>query len=287
MIKTKDELLVSVIAYGAVIFATIICLAPFMRVISQAFSADKYVMAGTITILPRGFTLKHMNYVMDSPQFQRSLWVSMGSTVVYTVISMFFTVLTAYPLSRTHLVGRRWMTLFIVFTMMFGGGIIPTYLVVSNLGLLNKFWALIIPCALSAFNIIILISSFRTLPTEFEEAARIDGAGHVRILVQIMIPLAKPTLAVLLLYYAVFRWNSWFDALMYISKIELLTLPLFVRNVIQSGNSAISQIVHTEPSPTVSVQAAAVMFSIIPILVLYPFLQKYFVKGVMIGGIKG
>ena len=284
--KDNGELWVSIVVYAVIIFATIVCLAPFLRVFSQALSADKYVMSGSITLFPKGFTLKHMKFVMDSFQFRRSLLVSVTSTLVYTFISMIFTIMTAYPLSR-KIRGRKWMMFFIVFTMMFNGGIIPTYLVVSKVGLLNNFWSLIIPRLLSAYNIIILITSFRALPVEFEEAARIDGAGHFRTLWQIMVPLVKPTLAVLLLYYAIFRWNSWFDALLYVDDVNLLVLPLFVRNVIQSGNSAISNIIRTEPSPTVSVQAAAVIFSMLPILVLYPFLQKYFVKGVMIGGIKG
>ena len=167
--KDNGELWVSIVVYTVIIFATIVCLAPFLRVFSQALSADKYVMSGSITLFPKGFTLKHMKFVMDSFQFRRSLLVSVTSTLVYTFISMIFTIMTAYPLSR-KIRGRKWMMFFIVFTMMFNGGIIPTYLVVSKVGLLNNFWSLIIPRLLSAYNIIILITSFRALPVEFERS---------------------------------------------------------------------------------------------------------------------
>ena len=244
-------------------------------------------MSGSIVLLPKGPTLKHIQFILDSNQFTTAMRVSITSTLVFTVVALLLTTLLAYPLSRKYLKGRKAMNFFVVFTMLFNGGIIPTYLVVRMLKITNTFWSLIVPQAISAYNVVVLVTAFRSVPNEFEEAARVDGAGHFRTLFQIMVPLVKPTLAVLLLWYAVFRWNSWFDAMMYINDQNLMVLPLVVRNIINQGSGALSMMVRAEPSPTVAVQSASVLVSILPILILYPFLQKYFVKGVMIGGIKG
>lgn len=287
LVLAKDEKIVRGIALIVTLVMSLACLIPFLRVVAQAFSADVYVQSGDITVYPKGFTLKHINFIISSSQFRSGLWISFSSTIVFTVVSMILTTLTAYPLSRMYLKGRKQFTFFIAFTMLFNGGIIPTYLVVKQLGLMDTFAALIVPIMISAYNVVILITAFRNTPIAFEEAARVDGASHFKILVKIMIPLNKPTLAVLLLFYAVSRWNGWFDAMMYTRSPELQTLQLVVKNVIASGTKAITKIALTNPSPTTAVQSAAVVFSILPILVLYPFLQKYFVKGVMIGGIKG
>lgn len=213
--------------------------------------------------------------------------LSIVSTIVFTVCALGMTVLLAYPLSRRYLKGGKVMNFYVVFTMLFNGGIIPTYLVVRMLGLTNTFWALIIPNVISAYNVIVLTSAFRALPIDYEEAAKVEGAGNFTILMRIMLPLVKPTLMVLLLWYAVFRWNSWFDALMYITDPALKILPLTVNSIISQGSTALSNVVPVDQSPTVAVQSAAIIIAVLPILVLYPFIQKYFVKGVMIGGIKG
>ena len=171
--------------------------------------------------------------------------------------------------------------------MLFNGGIIPTYLVVKNIGIMNSFWALIIPNAISAYNIILLVSFMRTLPIELEESAKIEGASQYSILIRIMIPLSKPILATLLLFYAVARWNMWFDVVMYINNSELYTLQVVLRNLLMSTDNSIMKTVTPHESPLVSVQAASVIFTVLPIVVLYPFLQKYFVKGIVLGGVKG
>lgn len=285
--KTPDAIAVSIISYALVLVFGLLCFFPMLRVFSQAVSSDAAVMSGQILLLPKGLTLKHIQYVFSSATFMSGMYLSMSATVVFTLVALLATTLLAYPLSRRYLKGARAMNLFVVFTMLFNGGIIPTYLVVKTLGLTNTFWALIIPQMISAYNTIVLVTAFRALPSDYEEAAKVDGAGNFRILFQIMLPLVKPTLMVLLLWYAVSRWNGWFDAMMYITDTELKVLPLIIRNIINVGNSALTNMVRVNPSPTVAVQAASVIISILPILVLYPFIQKYFVKGVMIGGIKG
>lgn len=285
--RGADEVSVNVIANVVALVFALVCFFPMLRVLSQAISGDAYVMSGQIVLFPKGITLKHLEYVFSSASFMSGMYLSIVSTVVYTVLALALTVLLAYPLSRSYLKGRKQLNFFVVFTMLFNGGIIPTYLVVRMLGLTNTFMALIIPQVISAYNTIVLITAFRAIPKDFEEAAKVDGAGNFRILFQIMLPMAKPTVMVLLLWYAVFRWNSWFDAMMYITDTQLRILPLIIRNIINQGNSALTNMVRTNPSPTVAVQSASVLIAVLPILILYPFLQKYFVKGVMIGGVKG
>jgi ABC-type glycerol-3-phosphate transport system permease component len=214
------------------------------------------------------------------------MYVSVSSTAIFTILAVFLTITLAYPLSRKYLPHHNAMMFFVTFTMMFNGGIIPTYMMVRALRLTNTFWALIFPAVISAYNTLILVTAFRAIPDDFEEAALVEGAGHLRILFTIMLPLCKPTIAVLVLYYAVSRWNNWFDAVMYVNDMELYTLPIVIRKVLLQGKDALSYSL-TAPPPTLSIQSAAVIFSVLPILALYPFLQKYFVKGVMIGGIKG
>lgn len=286
-LNTKDEKFIRGFATVIATLFGLICLFPFLRVLSQAISQDKYVLSGQISFFPKGFTFKHMKFVLTYLSFRRSFTISVVATIVFTICALFMTTLLAYPLSRSYLKARKQMNFFVVFTMLFNGGIVPTYLIVRNLGLTNTFWGLIIPNVISAYNTIVLASAFRSIPSDFEEAAKVDGAGNLRILVQIMIPLAKPTLMVLMLWYAVWRWNGWFDAMMYVSDTQLTVLPLVVRRIIMQGTSALANNVPADVSPTVAVQSAAIIIAVFPILVLYPVIQKYFVKGVMIGGIKG
>lgn len=284
--QSAGDRIFQIFAHGFVAFWVVLCLLPFLRVISQALSSTEYVLSGEITIFPKGFTLEHVKYVFtESGAFLDALWISVKATVVYTVLALTFTILTAYPLSRPCFGARNILYRYFVFTMIFNGGVMPTYLVVKQLGLLDTFWALIIPTLISVYNMIIVVTSFRSTPVEYEEAAKIDGASNFKILFSVMIPLNKPTLAVILLYYAVYRWNGWYDAMMYTNDRSLRTIQLFAKSVIEQGNTAITRIATS--SPTTCIKAATVLIAIAPILVLYPFLQKYFVKGALIGGIKG
>lgn len=272
---------------GAIIAVfSIACFLPFLRVVSEAVSGDTYVASGQILLLPKGFTLDHIKFILDNSQFTQSMVVSITSTIIFTILAIVLTCMLAYPLSRTYLPKRKALLFYVVFTMLFNGGIVPTYLVVKQLGLLNTFWALVIPQVISQFNVIVLVNGFLSIPKEMEESALIDGAGQFTILIRIMVPLCKPTLAALLLFYAVSRWNGWFDAVMYVNDRDLFTLPVVIRDVMQQGLGSIFQMT-TTPPPTQAVQSAAVIFSILPIILVYPFLQKYFVKGITLGGVKG
>ncbi len=286
-IKTGTETKIfRILAALIVVFFAVICLLPFIRVVSEAFSGDTYVASGEVILLPKGFTTKHLKFILDTHQFTRAMFISVTSTIVFTICAIVLTCMLAYPLSRTYLPKRRALMFYVVFTMLFNGGIVPTYLVVKQLGILNSFWALIIPQVISQFNVIVLVNGFLGIPNEMEESALLDGAGQFTILLRIMVPLCKPTLAALLLFYAVSRWNGWFDAVMYINDRNLFPLPVIIRDIIQQGLDTLFHSL-TSPPPTQAVQSAAVIFSIVPIIVVYPFLQKYFVKGVTLGGVKG
>lgn len=285
--RGMDEKVFRFISGFIIIVASITCLLPFIRVVSEAVSGDTAVASGEVLILPRDFTLKQLQFILDTSQFTRGLWISITSTVVYTVVSIVLTCMLAYPLSRVNLPGRRGLMFYVVFTMLFNGGMVPTYLVVKYLNILNTFWALIIPLAISQFNVIVLVNGFLGIPKEMEESALIDGAGQFTILARIMVPLAKPTLAAILLFYAVARWNGWFDAVMYVNDRALFPLPVIIKDLVQQGLNTSLFPSLTTPPPTQAIRSAAVIFSILPIILVYPFLQKYFVKGVTLGGVKG
>ncbi|NOU72764.1 ABC transporter permease subunit [Paenibacillus sp. LMG 31458] len=225
-----------------------------------------------------------------------ALWMGYKNTMVRTaigvVLSIFFTAITAYPLAKKDLPFNRTFTSFILFTMLFGGGTIPSYLLIKELHMLNTVWSLVIPGMIGAFNVLIMRNFFRSIPDELEESARVDGAGYLRIFTQIVIPLSKPVLATIALWVGVGHWNAWFDSMIYISDPNKQMLQIVLRKIIiQNNMTDINSVIQHIGSKTEfsgrQLQATVVMFSIIPMLIVYPFIQKYFVKGVMIGAIKG
>jgi len=206
---------------------------------------------------------------------------------VGTLLSLVFMCMAAYPLSRKHLPHRGFYTTFIIITMFFSGGLIPTYLLIKSLGLINSVWVYIIPGLVNTFNLIILRNFFMGIPSELEDSAKIDGANEIRILAQIIIPLSAPVLATLALWGAVAHWNNWFDAMLYMQDKTKITLQLLLRRLVIANMADPMMPVPTEEEDPAMVKAAVTMFTALPILLVYPFLQKYFVKGVMVGSIKG
>ncbi|WP_020617920.1 carbohydrate ABC transporter permease [Paenibacillus daejeonensis] len=252
---------------------------------------SEVIANGGFVLLPKALTLEAYRTLFDSPVIPQALRVTIIVTVLGTALNLAVTTLLAYPLSKTFIPGRNFILMAIVFTMLFSGGLIPLYLVVQATGLLNSIWALIIPSLVSSFNMLIMKTYFQNLPQEVEEAARVDGCGEVRTLVSIVLPLSMPIMATLGLFYAVGHWNNYFSGIMYISDRTLYPMQVVLRNMIQSpavsqdlmiqNMSAIQQL------PPETIKMAAVSVAILPILVVYPFLQRYFVKGMMIGAIKG
>ena len=270
----------------------IICLIPFVYVISLSLSSTRAVLSREVFFWPVEFDLVSYENVVSDPTIMPALWMSVKTTVLHTLIAMVLTILTAYPLSQKRLRGHRAIMMIILFTMFFNGGIIPDYLLVNSLGLTNNMWGIIIPCGINTFNVIILRTFFlNSIPAGLQEAAQIDGCNDFMILVRIVLPLSKPVLATLALFYAVARWNGFQDAKFYINKQELYTLPQKINMIINSSQLS-SQTMMNNPqlaeqrTAEEGIKAASIVFTTLPILLVYPWLEKYFVHGVMIGAIK-
>ncbi len=271
------------------ILASLACLLPFVHVVAKSLSEDAYVIANKVFVWPEGFTLEAYKKIFADASILRSLYVTIVVTAIFTVLGMFVTICAAYPLSRRQLKGRAAFTLIFTFTLYFGGGIIPEYMLVSNLGLLETMWALILPPAFSAFNLLIMKTSLtHSIPVSLEESARIDGAGHFRILTSIVLPLSKPIIATISLFYAVGRWNAYQDALFYIKQntdMRPLQLKLYYL-VVRASESFQLEATDVQLSNPEVLKASCVVFATLPILLVYPFIQKYFVQGTLLGAVK-
>lgn len=271
---------------------TVSCILPFIYVLAVSFSNKTFVQAGQVTFLPKGFNLLSYEYLIRKTAFWKAFGVSVIRTVLGTAINLFMICLTAYPLSKgdQRLTGRSVYTWYFFITMLVGGGLIPTYVLVGQLGLRNTIWALVLPGALPIFNLVLMINFFRQVPAEMEEAAMIDGAGQLRILSQIYLPLSKSAIATISLFCMVNHWNAWFDGMIYMKSPEKQPLQTYLRGIIMkmdmsqmSGDDyTLLALLSNE-----SIKCTQIIVAVIPILCVYPFLQKYFVKGIALGGVKG
>jgi len=291
--ETKGQVLFRwLFNYPFLIILTFICLYPMLYVLFAAFSNPSLYMAHRDALWrPLGFSTGSFVHVFENPNLISGYLNTVWILAVGVPINMFLTILGAYFLSRRGVMFFKPIMILIIFTMYFSGGLIPTYMLVQNLGLLDTRWALILPGAVSTFNMIVLRTAMHAVPESLEESAKLDGANHFRILFQIMVPLVKPTMAVLVLFYGVGHWNSWFPAMIYLRNRALFPLQLILREILvlndvagldlgAGGAGDVEMIAAT-------VRYALIIVATVPILALYPFLQRYFTKGVMIGAIKG
>lgn len=268
---------------------TLTCIIPVIHVVAKSLSTDAYVLANRVVLIPMGFTLEAYKKIFMDATILRSMFISIVITISFTILGMLLTLCMAYCLTRPQLKGRKVINFLCVFTLYFSGGIIPEYILISSLGMLDSLWALILPLAFSAYNLVIMKNSIGySIPISLEESARIDGASHFRILCSIILPLSKPILATLALFYAVGRWNTYQDALFYIKqRVDLRPLQLKLYYLIiqasESFNLESTTVSLTNPEV---LKASCVVFATLPILCIYPFVQKYFVQGVMIGAVK-
>jgi putative aldouronate transport system permease protein len=269
-----------------------IVLYPLVYVVSSSFSSPLAVSSGQVWLWPVEFSLRGYEVAFSNPQIVTGYANSLYYTFFGTLISVALTVLLAYPLSRRTLFGRNTIMIFITFTMIFYGGLIPTYLVVKNLGMLNTRWALLIPQAVAAWQVIIARTFFQVnIPDELAEAAELDGCGDLRFLWSVVLPLSKPILAVLVLMYAVGQWNAYFDALLYLKSADLYPLQLVLRSILilntfVSGSMEASVMIERQQLADLLKYSLIVVGSL-PVLLIYPFAQRYFVRGMLIGSIKG
>lgn len=270
------------------------CLLPFINLLAVSFSESSAVAAGDVTFWPVGFTLDSYKFVASSDKFLRAFVISIIRVILGVAVNMLMMVITAYTLSRDNkqLAGRNIYAWFFVITILVGGGLIPTYLVIVKTGLINSIWALILPGALPVYNMVILLNFFRELPKELEEAARIDGASFWSVLWKIILPVSKPALATVGLFCIVSHWNSWFDGLIYMNTPRMYPLQSYLQTMImnpeqmlQAAGSDYTKLLAMVNARTS--RAAQLFLGALPILCVYPFLQKYFTTGLVMGSVKG
>ena len=280
--------ILDIVVYGIMIFSLAVTLFPIIHMLAVSLSSDRYVLQGKVGLIPKGFTIKMYQYVFDD----KSLFRSYGNTIIYTVLGTIISLITtsaaAFALSKRRVIGHKLINGLILFTMFFGGGMIPTYLTVRDYGLLNTIWSVLLPGAVSTWNLIIMRSFFDAFPTEIEESGMIDGLTDIGIFIRLVLPLSKPVLATIGLYYAVGLWNNYFTPFIYLNDSKLYPLQIVLRTLLVSGSSNVSTVQSGDVLVVEeSLKYATVVVSITPIMIVYPFLQKYFVKGIMLGSVKG
>ena len=273
-----------------ILLLSLTCIVPFLHIAAKSISSNAAVMSKSVYLLPKGLNVDAYASIFRDGQLTYSMLYTIWMTLLFTVIGMIITILAAYPLARRELKGRSVIAFILMFTMYFSAGLIPEYLLYKDLKLINTMWVLVLPLSFSPYNMLIMRSFIRsTIPDSLYEAANLDGASHFQILTRILLPLSKPILATLALFYAVGRWNAYADAKYYITTKALQPLQYLLSNmVLNSGQDAVSlsEAAAVESTPEV-LQAAVVMFATLPIMMIYPFVQKYFVQGTMIGAVKG
>ncbi|GAK42964.1 carbohydrate ABC transporter permease [Paenibacillus urinalis] len=293
MAESRGDRYVMTAIYILLGLVSLIVLYPIYFVLIASFSSPEEVMLGKVWLWPKNLSLVGYERIFENNELMKGYFNTIVYTVIGTALNVVMTIAAAYPLSRQDFKGRNAFTVLIVFTMFFSGGMIPTYLLIKDLGLLDSFWVMILPTAVSVWNILIMRTFFQSsIPKELQEAAFLDGCSNLKLLVRIILPLSGPVLAVMVLFYAVGHWNSYFNALIYLSDRDKYPLQLFLReiliqdqmqNMVDLGSDTYSKsLMEVE-----AIKYAAVMVTNLPMLILYPFLQKYFIKGVMIGAIKG
>ncbi|WP_411829439.1 carbohydrate ABC transporter permease [Paenibacillus alginolyticus] len=289
--KTISGRMTDFIIYLLLILIAAACVIPFIYILAASITAPEELLKKGFILIPTKFSLIGYQYILSTSVILSSLAVSISITVVGTLANLFFTALMAYPLAQRDLMGVSFFMKLVVFSMLFSGGMIPTYLVVKETGLLDSPAALIVPGLISAFNLIIMRSFFQQLPDGLEEAARIDGCSDIGILFRIVLPLSAPVLASLALFYAVGHWNAYFNAILYINDSTYWPIQVWLRQIVilaQGGIGDSSQFgADFVPPPAETIKMAVIVLSTLPILIVYPFLQKHFAKGALLGSVKG
>ncbi|WP_237109771.1 carbohydrate ABC transporter permease [Nonomuraea sp. MG754425] len=267
----------------------VVTLYPFVNILARSFSSQSAISAGEVNLIPKGFNLTTYKIVASDPMF----WTNYRNTVVYTVVATFIAIVLttsyAYVLSKKHLKGRKVLIGVAVFTMFFSGGLIPNYVLITSLGMKNSIWAIVLPNAISVFNLLVMKAFFESLPQDLEEAAAIDGLNTYGILWKIVLPLSKAVIATMILFYAVSFWNSWFAAFLYMNDSGLFPVTVYLRNLIAGATGADSYgaAAAEVTQAAANIQAVTIVLTVLPILAVYPFVQRYFVSGVMLGAVKG
>ncbi|MFY4774781.1 carbohydrate ABC transporter permease [Metabacillus sp. RGM 3146] len=288
--KSAGDWVFSSMNYFFLLIIGIIMIFPFFYIFSVSFSSLTDYMNSDFLLWPKQWVTDAYAYILDSKNFIRSLGVTVFITIAGTIVNLFFTSTMAYGLSRP-IKGQKFLLLFVLFTILFNAGMIPTYLVVKATGLLNSIWALIIPSAVSPFYLIVMRQFFMNIPEELHDAATMDGANEFQIFWRVVLPLSKPALAAFGLFYAVLHWNNYFAGILYLNDPALWPIQVVLRQIVivNEPNAALGNSAQfmEHPPPPETIQMAAILLATLPILLVYPFLQKHFAKGVMLGSVKG
>ena len=285
MVKSKNDVAFNIVVYAIMIIVLLVCLIPILYVISMSFTPyAELVKRGGFVLIPSKFTLTAYHEMLKDGSLLNGLWVTVRLTVIGTICNLFFTLLMAYPLSRHGMPGNKLIMKGIVFTMIFSAGTVPTYLIVKATGLLNTMFAMFVPGMISVYNLIITKAFFEGLPEELFESARLDGCTEFGVLWRILLPMSLPIMMTIGMYYAVAHWNAYMVAVLYITDQDLRPLQVILRRMLKAANMDMSA---DEVVPAETLKMAAVCFATAPIVVIYPFIQKYFVKGTLAGAVKG
>ncbi|MDD9268125.1 carbohydrate ABC transporter permease [Paenibacillus sp. GCM10023248] len=287
--SSPGEKVFAIINYVFFVLLGLSTIFPFINLIAKSLSGESAVVSGMVTLYPIDFQIGTYKYVASNSLFLNAFTVSVTVTAIGSLLALFMTTLAAYPLSKPRLRGRRWFIIVYLFTMLFSGGLIPTYLLMHTLHLIDKLPVLFLPFMINVYNMLIIKNYFESLPDSLEESAKIDGASNMTILWRIMLPLSLPVLATIGLFYAVTFWNDYFTSLIYINSADLKPLQLYLKELFVSSTDAFLR-TNVDASLNVSpqsIQAASIILATLPIVLVYPFLQKYFVKGVLVGSVKG
>lgn len=284
---TSGEKVFTVFNYVILIGLSLICFLPYVALLAKSLSKEAYVLSGQVGLWPRGFQIGAYKVLLSGSDFITAFRNSIFITVVGTAIQVFFTTCVGYAISRKYLPGRKLINILYVFTMLFNGGLIPTFLVVKGTHLINNLFVLVIPGMVSAFNLILVRNYFEAQPDSLEESAKIDGAGNLTVLFKIMMPISKASMATIAIYSAVAIWNNYMSPLMYLNDRSVRVLPIFLQNIVQaSDKNNFENPQELANIATETFRAAAIFVSTIPIMIIYPFLQRYFVKGMTLGAVK-
>lgn len=288
--KNWSNRLFNTVNYSLLTLVSLITIIPFVYIVSMSFASPEEVAKGGLLLFPSKFTLGAYKYIFSTDTMVRSILISIYITVFGTLINLLLTSFTAYPLAKATLRGRRTILLMVLITMLFSGGLIPTYFVVKGFGMINTYWSLMIPTAISAFNLIVLKNFFQQIPDSLVDSAKIDGCNDLGILFRIVLPLSMPAMATFGLFYAVGHWNTFFNAVMYMNDAEKFPVQVILRQIVllsqdQIGNTT-SQQDPTDFLPQ-TIRMASIVVATVPIVLVYPFLQKHFAKGVLLGSVKG
>ncbi len=270
------------------ILIALACLLPFVNVIASSFASTQEVVSKKFILFPTTFSLDAYRYILSTPTIFKGLGVSIGTTLVGTFVSMALTAFMAYGLSRKYLAGRNAINFIVVFSMLFSGGMIPTFLIVKSVGLIDSYWSMILPVAINAFNLIIMRNFFQALPESLEESAKIDGCNDFGVFFKIMLPLALPSIATISLFYAVTYWNTYMNAILYLNDSTKWPIQVLLRQIVivSSGMQAEGSSVDVIP-PAQTIKMAVIVVATVPMLIAYPFVQKHFTKGALLGAVKG